>query len=105
MWIGVAFAFVAAAATHVLAIARADPPVSRHALFVAINLATAAGVVLRPRGFAIAFAALTAQQLYSHGGAAIRAWRDEGRVDWPSVIVVVAMPVVLALLVRDRKRG
>ena len=29
----------------------------------------------------VPFALLTAQQLWSHGGAALAAWRDHGRVD------------------------
>ena len=100
--------FAAAAVFHAVAIFApgidVPSPAWRHALFVAINLAVAAGVLLRPRGFAFAFAALTAQQVYSHGVTLVLAWRREGRVDWPSVVVLVAMPLVLVLLVRARQR-
>lgn len=104
----VASAFVVGAAFHVAAVARggpdADSSPSRHAVFVAINLLCAAGFVWRPRGFTPLFAALTAHQLFSHGALAWRLWRDERRLDVPSLIVLVAMPALLALLWRDRPR-
>jgi hypothetical protein len=104
----VAFAagFVVAAGFHVVALAAPGvdipTPAWRHALFVAINLGAAAGMIFRPRGFALAFAVLTAQQLYSHGRTLVSALA-EGRVDWPSVAVLVAMPVALVLLARERQ--
>jgi hypothetical protein len=101
-----AIGFAAAAAFHAVAIFSPQidipSPAWRHAVFVAINLAVAAGIIFRPRGFALAFAALTAQQVYSHGVTLVGVWRRETRVDWPSVVVLVAMPLVLALLARPR---
>jgi hypothetical protein len=99
--------FAVAAAFHAAALLRPDlaepSPPWRHALFVAINAAAAAGVLWRPPGFVIAFALFTAQQLYSHGAYAIDVWRDERRLDWASVIVLVAMPIVLAMLIADAR--
>ncbi len=108
-WLAIAAGFLAAAAVHALALARPEAgdgsPPWRHAVFVVVNLLVAAGVVVRPRGFAAAFAALTAQQLWSHGRAAVDAWRDAGRVDWASVVVLLAMPAVLVALVRATSRA
>jgi hypothetical protein len=104
----VAFAagFALAAAFHVAAIVApgidVPSPAWRHGLFVGINLAAAAGMIFRPRGFAIAFAILTAQQVYSHGTTLVTAWQHESRIDWPSVVVLVAMPSALVLLARSR---
>lgn len=98
--------FVVGAAFHGAAIARGGPDPgsspARHAAFVAINLLCAAGFVWRPRGFTALFAALTAQQLASHGALAWRLWRDARRLDAPSLVVLVAMPALLAMLLRDR---
>jgi hypothetical protein len=100
-----AVGFLAGALYHAVALvdtARAEPaPPWRHALFVAVNLAAAGGVLARPRFFVWLFAALTAQQVYGHGTYGWRVWRAEGRVDWASVVVLVAMPLVLGLLARD----
>jgi hypothetical protein len=101
--------FACAAIYHALAIvlptidAASPAPAWRHALFFAINAAAAIGLVRRPRGFWAAFAILTAQQICSHGSAAFFAWRDERRVDYVSLAVIVAMLLVLALLVRDAR--
>lgn len=105
----IALGFVVGAAFHLAAVVRATPdPTSsplRHGVFVAINLLCAAGLLWRPRGFTLFFALLTLQQLASHGALGWRVWRDEHRVDLASVLVLVAMPAVLALLLRDRRRA
>ncbi len=104
----IALAFVAAALFHAAALLYPpldrSSPAWRHALFIAINLVAAAGLVRRPRGFGFAFAVLTAQQLASHGGAALRAWRDAHRIDVASLAVLVVMPIALAALVRTSRR-
>jgi hypothetical protein len=103
-----ALAFAGVAAFHAVAVARPDfappSPQWRHALFAAINTVVAIGMVVRPRGFVFAFAALTAQQLVSHGSTAWSAWAEERRVDVVSLLVVVAMPAVLLALVIDPRR-
>jgi hypothetical protein len=99
--------FAVAAAFHAAALVRPDlaepSPPWRHGLFAAVHLAAAVGALWRPRGVVVAFALLTAQQLYSHGTYALDVWRDEQRVDWASVVVLVGMPVVLALFVADAR--
>jgi hypothetical protein len=103
----VAAFFVAGATFHVAALLHpevADPsPPWRHALFLVINLGVALGMTWRPRGFALAVALLTAQQVWSHGVTAAQVWRDERRIDGASAVVVVGMPVVLALLIVDAR--
>jgi hypothetical protein len=91
-FVAIALAFVAGAVWH------ATQPGARHHVFVAINALAAVGLVWRPRGFAIPFAALTAQQLVSHGGDLLR------RFDRASLGVVILLPITLALLVVDEWR-
>ena len=105
----VSAAFVVAAGFHVAALAvpslgEPSPP-WRHALFAAINVAAAVGVLRRPRGFVLAFGIFCAQQLYSHGTALAATWRTEHRVDVASVAVLGLMPLVLALLVMDARKA
>lgn len=99
---------VAAAVYHAVgffdpALVEPAPP-WRHALFIAINLGAAAGFLVRPRFFVWLFALLAAQQLWGHGVYGLEVWRTEHRIDWASIIVLVAMPLLLALLVRDARR-
>ena len=97
--------FAVGAVYHLAALAdpALDPssPPWRHGLFVAINLLCMAGMLRRPRGFALLFALLTAQQVFSHGARAWAMWRDARRVDQASLVVLLAMPAILALLLRD----
>jgi hypothetical protein len=86
VFVAIAVAFVVGAIWH------ATQPGARHHVFVAINALAAIGLVLRPRGFVIPFAVLTAQQLISHGGDLAR------RFDGASLGVVILLPATLALL-------
>jgi hypothetical protein len=95
----VAAAFHGLAAIGVLDVPSATQP--RHALFVLVNLGCAAGLVRRRRGFVWFFAALTAQQLYSHGTDAWREWATGQRIDPASAVVLAGMPIVLLLLAWD----
>ena len=102
--------FLAGAIYHAVGLVRPDwlvfQPAWRHALFVALNLAFAVGFLYRPRWFPWVFAILTAEQLYGHGLRAAEIWGAEGRVDWPSVAVILGLPPMLVLLFLDaRKRG
>lgn len=95
-------AFAVASVRHLLAclhVVTDDDPTWRHAVFVVFNAVVAACFALgvRSRAFALGMTALAAQQLVSHGGLALRTWRDEGRVDVASVVVVVAMPFAVWL--------
>jgi hypothetical protein len=76
-------------------------PAWRHVLFVAINLTLASLFLRRPTWFVWAFAVLTAQVIYSHGGAALVSWQRDGRVRWIDAVALVAVPLALGLLVTD----
>ena len=104
----VAVLFVTAAAFHLAHIMRpaaGDPsgPV-RHAVFVAINLAVAAGLWLRPAALRIAFGVLVVQQITSHGAAAWSAWADRHQIDLVSFAIVVLLPLTWAVLWRHGPR-
>jgi hypothetical protein len=78
-----------------------DSPPWRHALFALIDAAVALGLIFRPRGFALVFGFLVAQQLLSHGAALWHAFATEGRVDWISVGVLLTLPALLVALLRS----
>jgi hypothetical protein len=105
----VAALFAAGAAFHALRLlaplAGDGSTPARHGVFVAINALTAAGLLARPRWFVLPFALLTAQQLASHGRAALDAWRERGELDLTSVAIVVLLPLTLALLLRDARQS
>jgi hypothetical protein len=76
-------------------------PAWRHVLFVAINLTLAPLFLRRPAWFVWAFAVLTAQVIYSHGGAALASWQRDGHIRGIDAVAVVGVPLALALLVTD----
>jgi hypothetical protein len=78
-----------------------------HAAFTSIDIVTAFLLLLRPDWFTYAFAALTLQQIYSHGMEALNAWRATATTDYVSLCIIVLMPGLFILLVYDtamRKR-
>lgn len=97
-----------ASAYHLLAIVwpKLDPSSSgaRHAVFVGVDAVLGFCIGLRPKGFFWVFAALSVQQLCSHGQALWRALAREHRLDWASLVVIVAMPLITWLLWCDRQR-
>ena len=107
VFIAIGVGFGATALFHIASILDASlapgAPPWRHALFALVNSLVGVGLVRRPCGFTRAFALLTAQQVVSHGRDLYEAWTWQARIDVPSVIVLVAMPLVLVLLVRDRR--
>ena len=92
-----------AAGYHVVAILNGSGSAARHALFVLVNLLFAAGFWRPFRGFVVLAALLALQQLVSHGRTLWRVLQIEQRVDWPSVIVLIAMPLAVALLVLEAR--
>jgi hypothetical protein len=77
-------------------------------LFIAINLVFAVGFLRPWRGFGLLVALLTAQQLLSHGVTLVRVLQAEQRLDWPSVLVLLGMPLALGVTWFDermRSRG
>ena len=92
-----------AAGYHVVAILNGSGSAARHALFVLVNLLFAAGFWRPFRGFVPLVALLALQQLLSHGRTLWRVLQTEQRVDWPSVIVLIAMPLAVALLALEAR--
>lgn len=87
-------------------------PAWRHGVFITINLSAAWLFLRRPAWFVWAYAVLTAQVIYSHGGSAWTTWHRDGRVTWIDAAALVAIPLALALLMADyrgrssgRRRG
>ena len=100
--------FVAAAVFHAAAVARPSitpgESTARHAFFVALNVLIAAGLWRTPRSlaFVITFAVFATQQTWSHGNDLWEAARA-GHFDARSIAVLAFVPLVLALLVADRR--
>lgn len=69
-------------------------PLERHLLFVVINLGAMGLMIWNHRKALLLLVPLIFQQLYSHGLFLYTEWRDFERVDWPSVIVLVTMPLL-----------
>lgn len=99
----IAVGLVIAAAYHVLAIAKGSGGAGRHALFVLVNLLFAAGFWRPFRGFIVLVALLALQQLASHGGTLLRVLEVEQRIDWPSVVVLVVMPLAVAVVALETR--
>ena len=101
-----ALAALLAAAYHIAAISFPNLGIQgnhwRHGLFVVINLCLAVLLLKRPTWFTPAFAVLTIQQLYSHGGNAIAQWMEFERLAGISIGVCIFMPLTLALLIHER---
>lgn len=99
--------FVAAAVYHAVGVVRPawlEPaPIWRHALFVGLNLALAAGFLVRPRFLVWVFPLFVAEQLYGHAVRAWTIWTAEHRVDWTGLVPMVFTPIMLALLVLDAR--
>lgn len=104
-----AIGFCLAALHHAAAIVApsiAEPsPAWRHGLFVVINGATGVLFLRRPPWFAALFALLALQQLYSHGTYGWAVWRDQHRVDWASVLVLLVIPPIALLLGGEARRN
>lgn len=104
-----ALGFLGGAASHVARgwAAAPDDPSSpaRHALFVAIDVLAAAGMLWRPRWLVVPFALLFAHQLTTHGvqtASALRAGEAPLLVDG---LVSLFMPAVFGLLIHNAVRG
>jgi hypothetical protein len=92
-----------AALSHARLAALGGAHVLRHELFVGLDLALVALLVLRPRWALIPTALLSLQQLWSHGSDLVDSLRGQGPVDWASALVLVFFPALLTLLVVERR--
>jgi hypothetical protein len=76
-------------------------PLWRHGVFVAVNATFAWLLLRRPIWLVGPFALLTVQIIQGHGVSAWRSWRDNGHIDWISVLTVAGALFGMALLLAD----
>lgn len=77
----------------------------RHAVFVAINLALAALLVLRPRWAFYPALLLTAQQMYSHGLDLSQSFLGTAPLDKMSLAVCLFFPTLVTILYMERQEA
>lgn len=70
-----------------------DSSVERHFVFVAISLSATGLFLLNKAKPLLLFVPLIMQQVYSHGMFLVTEW-NEGRIDWPSILVLISMPLL-----------
>jgi hypothetical protein len=78
-------------------------PAWRHVLFVSIDTTFGVLFVRRPRWLIWPYLLLLLQIFNGHGVHAWGLWRQEARIDWPSVITIVGGILGLWLLLADRR--
>jgi len=76
----------------------------RHVIFIGINATLAWLLPNPPSWFVWPYAVLTLQVLQSHGLGGFREWQRTGRANWIDVVSVIAVPLLLAVLVVERRR-
>ena len=74
-------------------------------IFVGINATLACLLPDPPSWFVWPYSVLTLQVLYSHGLGGFREWRQTRGVRWVDVVAVIGVPVLLAVLVVERRRS
>jgi hypothetical protein len=79
----------------------AEYPAWRHLLFIAIDSALAALFLTRPAWFVWAFAVLTVQVCYGHGGHAWASWQRSGSIAWLDAVALAGVSLALGLLIVD----
>jgi len=97
-----AVVLAATAVWHVVLVVRHEGDAARHGLFVVVNLALAALLVLRHRWAFYPTLALTAQQLASHGLDLSRSFTGDGGLDWASLAVCLFFPTLATVLFMER---
>ena len=80
-----------------------DSPAWRHGLFIVVSGFCCYGFLKRPNYFVYLFGVLSLQQFYSHGSAILNTWSAQHKIDWISVAVLVAIPILLYNLVADAR--
>jgi hypothetical protein len=104
---------VIAALVHVTALAvpsfndstySATYPWWRHVIFIGINTTLAWLLPNPPSWFIWPYALLTLQVLQSHGLGGFHEWQRTGHAHWIDVVSVIAVPLLLAVLVVERRR-
>ena len=74
----------------------------RHMVFAGINLILIFLFLKRPSWFAVLFAILTVQQLFSHGSRFVHC-QSKNEIDWISGGVIIIMPFLLYLLILENR--
>lgn len=82
---------------------RGEGDVTRHWIFVAVDAALAALLVLRPRWAFFAAIALGAQQMYGHGLALARSFNGDVPLDTWSLVVCLYFPTLVTMLFLERQ--
>jgi hypothetical protein len=77
--------------------------VARHELFACLDLALAVLLAVKPRWALAPTAAISAQQMWSHGSDLVGSMQGSGPIDVVSALVVVFFPALLALLAIERR--
>lgn len=101
--VGAALLLAVTAVRHFVLAIEGQGSVPRHWVFVVINVTLAALLVRLPRAALVPTIALSAQQLFSHGGDFVRSLHDAGPTDWISLGVCVFFPGLVASLVLERR--
>ena len=75
----------------------------RHLVFIGIN-GSLAWLLRRPPSWLVwPYAALTVQVIYSHGLGGWEYWQRTGRINWLDPAALVGVPILLVLLIADRR--
>lgn len=80
--------------TYALWLHNVGSPIWRHALFIAINLICMYGMIIPFRFFNYFLIMFLVQQFYSHGSNLVLHWKTEHAIHWPSVLVILIVPVI-----------
>lgn len=78
-------------------------PAWRHGFFILINFTGLYGCLKRPAWFLYFILILSIQQFYSHGTFLVQYYRQTKQVHLLSAAVLVLLPVLLVLLIKERK--
>jgi hypothetical protein len=101
--LGAAVLLCGAAVWHAVLAARGGGSALGHGLFVALNLALAALLVLRPRWAYWPSIALGAHQMWSHGLDLSRSFLGDAPLDWASLAVCLFFPTLVTILFVERQ--
>ena len=95
--------FIAAALFHLQQIV-VIAYTNRHLLFIFINIFSALLCWKRPPIiFPLYIGILNIQQILSHGYDLIFIWNQEAKIDWNSVFVLIFLPILYLLAIKDTK--
>jgi hypothetical protein len=94
---------VVVALRHLVLAAQGDGNVMRHWNFVAVNIALAIMLIMKPRWAFWAILAVGAQQMWSHGLDLSQSFLGSAPLDWSSLAVCLFFPTVATILFIERQ--